>query len=91
MWRGQKNNLVRGAGKPVTLKQLIRKLLHPPCKRITAVRIEFADGGIYQVSPVMRQSASCRKQKKEADLTKAWGRDTFLISQAGGTRENSPP
>ena len=70
----------------MTVKQLIRKLQHPPCERIAALRIEFADGGIYEVSPDTHQSASRRKQKKEADLTKAWGRDTFLISQAGGTR-----
>jgi len=48
----------------MTVKQLIRKLLHPPCERIAAVRIEFADGGIYEVSPDTRQSASRRKQKK---------------------------
>jgi hypothetical protein len=32
----------------MTVKQLIRKLQHPPCKRIAAVRIEFVDGGIYE-------------------------------------------
>ena len=39
----------------MTVKQLIRKLQHPPCKRIAAVRIEFADGGIYEVSPDTRR------------------------------------
>jgi len=29
----------------MTVKQLIRKLQHPPCERIAALRIEFADGG----------------------------------------------
>jgi hypothetical protein len=38
----------------MTVKQLIRKLQHPPCKRIAA-RIEFADGGIYEVSPDTRR------------------------------------
>jgi hypothetical protein len=38
----------------MTVKQLIRKLQHPPCERIAAVRIEFADGGIYEVSPDTR-------------------------------------
>lgn len=35
----------------VTVKQLVKKLRHPPCERIAAVRIEFTDGGIYDVSP----------------------------------------
>lgn len=35
----------------MTVKQLVKKLQHPPCKRIAAVRIEFTDGGIYDVSP----------------------------------------
>ena len=35
----------------MTVKQLIRKLKNPPCERIASVRIEFADGGIYEVSP----------------------------------------
>ena len=35
----------------MTVKQLIRKLQDPPCERIAALRIEFADGGIYEVSP----------------------------------------
>jgi hypothetical protein len=48
----------------MTVKQLIRKLQHPPCERIVALRIEFADGGIYEVSPDTRQSASRRKHKK---------------------------
>lgn len=34
----------------MTVKQLIRKFQHPPCDRIAAVRIEFADGVIYEVS-----------------------------------------
>jgi len=34
----------------MTVKQLIRKLKNPPCERIAALRIEFADGGIYEVS-----------------------------------------
>jgi hypothetical protein len=35
----------------MTVKQLIRKLKNPPCERIAALRIEFADGGIYEVAP----------------------------------------
>jgi hypothetical protein len=35
----------------MTVKQLIKKLKHPHCERIAAVRIEFEDGGIYEVSP----------------------------------------
>jgi len=38
----------------MTVKQLIRKLKNPPCERIAAVRIEFADGGIYEVAPDTR-------------------------------------
>jgi len=48
----------------MTVKQLIRKLQHPPCERIAALRIEFADGGIYEVSPGMRGSALRRKQER---------------------------
>jgi hypothetical protein len=39
----------------MTVRELIRKLKHPPCKRIGAVRIEFADGGIYEVTPDTRR------------------------------------
>jgi hypothetical protein len=39
----------------MTVKQLIRRLQHPPCKRIAAVRIEFADGGIYEIPPDTRR------------------------------------
>jgi len=47
----------------MTVKQLIRKLRNPPCERIVAVRIEFADGGIYEVSPytLYRQRRARRK------------------------------
>jgi hypothetical protein len=38
----------------MTVKQLIRKLKNPPCGRIPAIRIEFADGGIYEVAPDSR-------------------------------------
>lgn len=38
----------------MTVKQLIKKLKNPPCERIAAVRIEFADGGIYEVLPDTR-------------------------------------
>ena len=38
----------------MTVKQLIRKLKNPPCERIAAVRIEFVDGGIYEVAPDTR-------------------------------------
>ncbi len=38
----------------MTVKQLIRKLKNPPCERIAAVRVEFADGGIYEVAPDTR-------------------------------------
>ncbi len=41
----------------MTIQQLIRKLKHPPCERIAAVRIEFADGGIYEVSPDTGQAS----------------------------------
>ncbi len=37
-----------------TVKQLIRKFKNPPCERIAAIRIEFADGGIYEVAPDTR-------------------------------------
>jgi hypothetical protein len=38
----------------MTVKQLIRKLKNPPCERVAAVRIEFADGGIYEATPDTR-------------------------------------
>ena len=38
----------------MTVKQLIRKLEHPPSDRIIEVRIEFADGSIYRESPDAR-------------------------------------
>ena len=38
----------------MTVKQLIRKLKNPPCERIAAARIDFADGGIYEVAPDTR-------------------------------------
>ena len=38
----------------MTVKQLIKKLKNPPCERIAAVRIEFANGGIYEVLPDTR-------------------------------------
>jgi hypothetical protein len=41
----------------MTVKQLIRKLQHPPCERIAAMRIEFADGGIYEVSADTRRAS----------------------------------
>jgi hypothetical protein len=49
----------------MTVKQLIRKLQHPPCKRIAAVRIEFADGGIYEDSPDTRAIRSSEKGVKK--------------------------
>ncbi|MGB6499414.1 MAG: hypothetical protein WBF09_20625 [Candidatus Acidiferrum sp.] len=55
----------------MTVKQLIRKLKHPPCDRI--VRIEFADGGIYEVSPDTRhaqQSLQNKKRGQKRPLTK---------------------
>lgn len=42
----------------MTVKQLIRKLQHPPSEHIAAVRIEFADGGIYEVSPDTRRTTT---------------------------------
>jgi hypothetical protein len=46
----------------MTLKQLIGKLKHPPCDRIAAVRIEFADGGIYEDSPDTRHAQQNKKR-----------------------------
>ncbi len=51
-------------GKAMTVKQLIRKLQNPPCDRIAAVRIEFADGGIYEVSPDTRRASLLPKKKR---------------------------
>ena len=50
----------------MTLKQLIRKLQHPPCKHIAAVHIEFADGGIYEVSPGTRTSRRDKSKRLRA-------------------------
>jgi hypothetical protein len=38
----------------MTVKQLIGKLKNPPCERIAAIRIEFADGGIHEIAPDTR-------------------------------------
>jgi hypothetical protein len=38
----------------MTVKQLIRNLKNPRCERIAAIRIEFADGGIYEIAPNTR-------------------------------------
>jgi len=46
----------------MNVKQLIRKLKHPPCERIAAVRIEFADGGIYEDSPDTRHAQQNKKR-----------------------------
>jgi len=54
----------------MTVKQLIQKLQHPPCERIAAVRIEFADGGICEVSPDTRRiSPSKRDPLKVSAIT----------------------
>ena len=50
----------------MTVKQLTRKLQHPPCERIAAVRIEFADGGIYEVSPDTRRIRSREQRRRNA-------------------------
>jgi hypothetical protein len=50
----------------MTLKQLIQKLQHPPCERIAAVQIEFADGGSYQVSPGTRRIRSNEQRRRNA-------------------------
>jgi hypothetical protein len=50
----------------MTVIQLIRKLQHPPCERIAAVRIEFADGGIYEVSPDTRRIRSREQRRRNA-------------------------
>ena len=57
--------LVGKAEDAMTVKQLIRKLQHPPCERIAAVRIEFVDGGIYEASPGMRRNGSIPPQTKK--------------------------
>lgn len=35
----------------MTVKQLVRELRYPPSKHIAHVRIEFADGSIFEVLP----------------------------------------
>ena len=51
----------------MTVKQLIRELRHPPSNRVAFVRIEFADGSIYEISPDMRRnSIANRRFKKDA-------------------------
>jgi hypothetical protein len=47
----------------MTVKQLIRKLKNPPCERIAAIRIEFADGGIYEVAPDTRYATSSAEKR----------------------------
>jgi len=48
----------------MSVKQLIRKLQHPPCERMAAVRIEFSDGSIYEESPDTIRTFSSKKQKR---------------------------
>ena len=52
----------------MTTKQLIRKLEHPPCNQIAAVRIEFADGSVYEVTPdtAVERRLERTKAKKRA-------------------------
>ena len=54
------------AGGAMTVKQLIRKLQHPPCERIAAVRMEFADGGLYEVSADTRRIRSSEQRRRNA-------------------------
>lgn len=57
-------------GQIVTVKQLIRKLQHPLCERIAAVRIEFADGGIYEDSPDTREALRARTKRPPTGANK---------------------
>ena len=51
----------------MTVKQLIQELRHPPSDRIASVRIEFADGSIYAISPGMRQYAALNRKTKKIE------------------------
>jgi hypothetical protein len=64
----------------MTVKQLIRKLQNPPCKRIAAVRIEFADGGVYEDSPDTRHAKQKPRGPNGASAALACRSDiTYLI------------
>ncbi len=52
----------------MTVKQANQKVQHPPRERLASVRIEFADGGIYEVSPDVRVSFHHRPSSK----SRAW-------------------
>jgi hypothetical protein len=54
----------------MTVKQLIRELQHPPCKRIAEVRIEFADGAIYEVSPDARRISLSKRNPRRSKGTR---------------------
>jgi hypothetical protein len=47
----------------MTVKHLIRKSQSPPSERIAAVRIEFADGIVYEVSQGMRYKQRQARRK----------------------------
>ncbi len=49
----------------MTVKQLIRELQHPPSNRIASVRIEFADGSVFEISPDMPQHRSINREIKK--------------------------
>jgi hypothetical protein len=53
----------------MTVKQLIGKLQYPPCKRIVAVRIEFAHGGVYEVSPDTRRLSPSKPNPRRSKDT----------------------
>ena len=46
--------------------EVIRKLQHPPCEGIRAVRIEFADGAIYEVSPGTRRISPSKREARRS-------------------------
>ncbi len=54
----------------VTVKQLVKKLRHPPCERIAAVRIEFTDGGIYEVSPDTHRNPKHPARRSDSRIPK---------------------
>jgi hypothetical protein len=54
----------------MTVKRLLRELRYPPSKRIAQVRIEFADGSIFEVSPDMSPFFGIRRKTKGGRGTK---------------------
>jgi hypothetical protein len=51
----------------MTVKQLIRELQNPPSSQIASVRIEFADGSTFEVSPDMNHRSIGRIPRNKKD------------------------